>query len=294
MRAVFGLVLIVGIALAGGAVYMARNYISAYQAELARERLAAQEALANAQVEVIPTVSVIVSNRLLKYGEKLAQEDVRIVDWPENAVPEGSFLEMTALFPETANGERYVLRTMEKDEALMAVKITEPGEKAGLTSRLEKGMRAFAISVDVASGVSGFLRPGDNVDVYWTGSLRGIVDGAEGEITRLIQPKIQLIAVDQTAGSDVTGATIARTVTVAATPQQVASLAQAQNTGRLSLALVGVEEEAVATATIEVDQKSLLGIVDVAPAPKKAPKQVCTIKTRRGGDIVVTEIPCTN
>ena len=37
MRAIFGLVLIVGLALAGGAVYMAQNYISAYQQELARE-----------------------------------------------------------------------------------------------------------------------------------------------------------------------------------------------------------------------------------------------------------------
>lgn len=48
MRAVFGLVLIVGVALAGGAVYMARNYISEYQNELARQKQAAAEALANA------------------------------------------------------------------------------------------------------------------------------------------------------------------------------------------------------------------------------------------------------
>ena len=33
MRAVFGLVLIVGVALAGGAVMMAKNYIAAYQNE---------------------------------------------------------------------------------------------------------------------------------------------------------------------------------------------------------------------------------------------------------------------
>lgn len=293
MRGVFGLILIVGVALAGGAVYMARNYISEYQAALARERLATQEALANAKVEVAPTVGVIVSNRTLKYGQPLTQEDVRVVEWPETAIPEGTFVDLAVLFPETGDNERFVLRTMEKDEAIMAVKVTEPGEPAGLTSRLEKGMRAFAISVDVASGVSGFLRPGDSVDVYWTGSLRGAVEGAAGEITRLIQPNIELVAIDQSAGSDVTGTTIARTVTVAATPEQVAALAQAQSTGRLSLALVGVQDETIASA-IEVDQRKLLGIKEVAPAPQPVKERVCTIRARRGGEIVEEPIPCTN
>lgn len=289
MRAVFGLVLIIGVALAGGAVYLARDYIAQYQDQLARERLATQEALAN--VKTIPTVGVIVSNKALKYGQRLTEEDVRIVNWPEDAIPEGTFVEMAVLFPEDARGERFVLRAMEKDEALMEVKVTQPGEAAGITSRLEKGMRAFAISVDVASGVSGFLRPGDNVDVYWTGSLVGA--GGEGEITRLIQNNIELIAVDQTAGSDVTGTTIARTVTVAATPEQIAALAQAQNTGRLSLALVGVQDETVASA-VEVDQRKLLGIKEAAPTPVAQEEKVCTVNTRRGGEIVKTVIPCTN
>ena len=38
MRAVFGLVLIVGIALAGGAVMLARNYMEAHRLELEREK----------------------------------------------------------------------------------------------------------------------------------------------------------------------------------------------------------------------------------------------------------------
>lgn len=292
MRAVFGLVLIIGIALAGGAVYLAREFITENQAKLERERKLREQAQKDAMVEVIPTVEVLVSTRSLRYGEPLTQEDVRVVEWPENAIPEGSFVDMAVLFPETGE-ERFVLRSMEKDEALMEVKVTKPGEPAGLTSRLEKGTRAFAISVDVASGVSGFLRPGDRVDVYWTGSRRSAGGDQGGEITRLIQTGIELLAVDQTAGSDITGATIARTVTVVATPEQIAALAQAQNTGRLSLALVGVQDETVASA-IEVDQRKLLGIKEAEPEPVIAAKEVCTIRTRRGGETVITEIPCTN
>ncbi len=293
MRAVFGLVLIIGIALAGGAVYMAREYITDNRAELERERKLRAEALANAQTESVPTVGVIVLNRSLRYGEKIVEEDVRVVQWPEDAIPEGSFVEMAALFPETGNRDRFALRAMEKDEAVMEVKITKPGESAGLTSQLKKGMRAFAISVDVATGVSGFLRPGDRVDVYWTGVVSARTDSGRGEITRLIQSNIELIAVDQSAGSDITGATIARTVTVAATPEEIAALAQAQNTGRLSLALVGVQDETVASA-IEVDQRKLLDIQDAAPEPEIVQERVCTVKTRRGGEVIETPIPCTN
>ncbi|WP_170362506.1 MULTISPECIES: Flp pilus assembly protein CpaB [Ruegeria] len=291
MRAVFGLVLIVGVALAGGAVYLARDYIAQHQDQLARERLAAQQALENAALE--GTTGVLVSNRAMKYGERLTKEDVRVVNWPDEAIPEGSFVDMAVLFPEDAKGDRFVLRAMEKDEALMEVKVTNPGEAAGLTSRIEKGKRAFAISVDVASGVSGFLRPGDSVDVYWTGTVNSNLQAGVGEITRLIQTNIELVAIDQSAGSDLTGTTIARTVTVAATPEEIAALAQAQNTGRLSLALVGVQDDTIASA-VEVDQRKLLGIKEAAPAPVQAEERKCYTRVRRSGEIVQTEIPCTN
>lgn len=291
MRAVFGLVLIAGIALAGGAVYLAQGFISDYQAELARERQAKLDALANAST--IEIVDVIVSNKPLRYGVPLTAEDVRVVKWPGDAIPEGTFQDLAALFPEGEAESRYVLRSMEKDEAILAVKVTQPGEPAGLTSRIEKGKRAFAIRVDVASGVSGFLRPGDQVDVYWTGAINTNLEGGGREITRLIQTNIELIAVDQTAGSDLSGALVARTVTIAATPVQIAALAQAQNTGRLSLALVGVQDDTV-ISEIEIDQRKLLEIEEAAPAPVVQEEKVCTIKTRRGGETVDTIIPCTN
>ena len=283
MRAVFGLVLIVGVALAGGAVMMAKNYISAYQMELAKER-AAREA-------IVPTVDVFVAERPLRYGETLSREDVRLVKWPETAIPEGAFVNEAGLFPADQADNRVVLRAMEKDEAILALKVTEPGEDAGITSRLERGMRAFAIRVDVASGVSGFLRPGDRVDVYWTGSQRDRGEGASGNITRLIEAAVQLIAVDQKAGGDLEGTVIARTVTVSATPQQVAALAQAQTSGTLSLALVGADDDTTAT---EVDQRALLGLGAREAAEEIAKEKVCTIRTRCGAEVVAIPIPCTN
>ncbi|MGL6211648.1 MAG: Flp pilus assembly protein CpaB [Paracoccaceae bacterium] len=281
MRMIFSLVLVLGVALAGAAVYMAQGYISQTQTALQREKAM--------RAKTGPLVEVYVVNKSKNYGDTLTMEDVEKIYWPEKALPEGIFREEDLLFPDAGKEPRYVLRQMEKFEPVLAIKVTEPGQPAGLTGQLAKGMRAFAVKVDVASGVSGFVQPGDRVDIYWTGAA----SGAEGEVTRLIESGVGIIAVDQTADNGAGGAMVARTVTVAASPEEVARLAQAQATGRLALSLVGSGDETV-NAQIEVDQNGLLGIEETAVvAATEAPK-VCTMRTRKGSDMVEVPIPCTN
>ena len=277
MRAVFALVLILGLGLAGFAAYSAQQYISQTQAELAQAR-------ANAQPN-IETTEVFVAKRALSYGERLREEDVKAVEWPKRSTPENVFLDEADLFPDGEDALRTVLRAIEPGEPLMTVKLTRPGEDAGMTARLERGMRAFALRVNVTTGVSGFLRPGDRVDVYWTGRRGG------EEITKLIDTNVELIAVDQQADTDRNrNAMIARNITVKATPQQVAQFAQAQSTGQLSLALVGVRDDSTAEV-IEVDQRRLLGIEEAAPVEQE---ERCSVRTRRGGEVVDIPVPCTN
>jgi pilus assembly protein CpaB len=285
MRIVFGLVLVAGLALAGFAVYMAQNYIGAYQTALEQER--------SKVTTSISVQEIYVATRALDYGEIIAPEDIALMPWPKQTLPE-NFYDTTK--PLNAEGEelRVALRPIEKNEAIMASKVSEPGADAGLTSQLERGQRAFAIKVDVASGVSGFLRPTDRVDVYWTGRVRSNDPGMpNGEVTKLIETGVKLIAIDQTSQTETAATTIARTVTVSASPQQVASLAQAQSTGRLSLSLMGRNDDTVAEV-IEVDQRTLLGIEQRTEVEKRPALEVCTIRTRRGGEVVDMPIPCTN
>ncbi len=287
MRAVFGLVFIVGLALAGFAVYMVQGYVGQNQAELQRER--------DFRAKIGPIVEVYVVNKPLAYGVALTKEDVQKVLMPKNSLPEGVFSEELVLFPDDSSKPRFVRRPLEKMEPVLASKITEPGENAGITAQLTKGMRAFAIEVDVASGVSGFLQPGDLVDIYWTGSVE-TANGGSSDFTRLIEGSVRIVAVDQTASSDSgLGTIVARTVTVEASPEEVARLAQAQATGRLALSLVGMNDDTT-SASIEVDTKGLLGIKDEVvqevAAPAAAP--VCTVRTRKGADVVEIPIPCTN
>lgn len=285
MRMVFGLVLLLGLTLAGGAVFLVQDYVSKAQAELVRERAIREK--------VGPMVEVFAVNKPLEHGAALTKEDVTKILLPKRSLPESAFTDEAALFPGTYDRPRLVTRSMEAMEPVLAVKVTEPGEDVGLTARLDKGMRAFAIKVDAASGVSGFVQPGDLVDVYWTGTT----DATGGEITRLIETAVQVVAIDQLAtGERSFEAQVAGTVTVATSPQQVARLAQAQATGRLALSLVGSGDVGTAEV-VEVNSDSLLGIVHAPVVEQRveveAP-QVCTIRTRRGGELVETPIACTN
>ena len=291
MRMVFGLVLVFGFALAGAAVYLTQNYFKQTQAALNHER--------EMRAKIGPMVEVYVVNKPKKYGDTLTKDDVQLIYWPQNALPETIFKDPEALkdgeavlFPEDNLEPRFVLRQMEKFEPILAEKVTEPGETAGLTGQLGKGQGAFAIKVDVASGVSGFVQPGDFVDVYWTGEA----GDNNASMTRLIETSLKVIAVDQKADDGSGGATVARTVAVAAVREQVARLAQAAATGKLALSLVSGADNG--DAMVEVDSNSLLGITE-APAEVVAvvePEKVCYIKTRKGGELVDTDIPtaCTN
>jgi len=288
---VFGLVLVFGLALAGAAVYMTQNYFKQTQAALNHER--------EMRAKIGPMIEVYVVNKPKKYGETLTKDDVQLIYWPENAMPESIFKDPksladgeVALFPEDNQEPRFVLRQMEKFEPILAEKVTQPGETAGLTGQLGKGQGAFAIKVDVASGVSGFVQPGDFVDVYWTGAAGDNNDS----MTRLIETSVKVIAVDQKAEDGSGGATVARTVTVAAVREQVARLAQAAATGKLALSLVsGADNSSV---LIEVNSNSLLGITETPEevVTVDAPKEVCFVKTRKGGELVDSDIPtaCTN
>ncbi len=259
MRAVFGLVLIVGMGLAGAAVYMIQGYIAQTEALLQRER--EFNAAAGKLVEVF------VFNKQLSYGDALTPEDVQVIYWPEQALPATIFRDQAELFPENAPGPRYVMRDTEAFEPVLATRVTAPGELAGLTAKLEAGMRAFQIRVGAASGVSTFVQPDDFIDIYWTGGISGV----DGNVTRLIESSMQIIA------------------------EQVARLAQAQSTGQLSMSLVGDGTETV-TERIEVDTNAMLGIEEkeevVAPVPEA--ERVCTVATRRGAEIIQTIIPCTD
>ena len=277
MRGMQVAVLGIGLALAGVGVYMAQSYVSQTQ-----DAIAAVQARQATQPQV-ETIEVFVAARPIRYGEPIVEADIRAVAWPRDARPEGVFTDMAALIPDTER-PRIALRAMEAGEPLMEVKVSRPGQPAGIAAQLSPGMRAFTIRVDANSGISGTTRPSDLVDIYWTGR------GESGEVTRLLSSGVRIIALDENADQDRAFSGTPRTVTIEAAPELVATMAQGQSTGRLSLSVVGLDDN-IALSVFQVDRRNILGVE--APRAEVAQER-CTVRTRRGSDVVMIEIPCTN
>lgn len=289
MRMIFALFLAAGIGLAVVAVFMAQGQIKTFQDQ--RDQLAAMQANAPQLVDMVVAV------KPMTYGTRFTAADLKTVKIQADALPEGAFTRIfapqgspeakTAAFLEGETRPRAALRSLEVNEPVIAAKVTDPGVDAGILANLQPNMRAFTIQVNVASGVSGFLRPGDHVDVYWSGNVNG------DTVTKLLDTNLRLIAIDQSADADRAVETqIARTVTAEVSPEQVAALTLAQSTGALTLSLVGMTNTAE-VGKIEIDRNQLLGITKEEKVQVQEAK-VCTIKTRRGSEIVETPIPCTN
>lgn len=109
----------------------------------------------------------------------------------------------------------------------------------GLASLVPKGMRAFTIRTpNIASGVAGFVMPGNHVDVLLT--VAAPMFQTQGVITVTLLQRVQIMAVDQEmdAGADsLQRMTQMKSVTLLVTPEQAAKLSLAQNGGTLELSL---------------------------------------------------------
>lgn len=271
MRSLAVFIFVIGLSLAGGAAW----YVFA--------KVQAAEARAGAPVQTVP---VAVANKDLKFGQPLTRNDVRVVQWPADAVPENAFTSPVDLFGEGPDAKpRTVLRRMEPNELILKTKITGFGQKATVATLIEPGMRAYTLPVDAASAVGGFLLPGSRVDIILTTKDRNA-----GPTARILIQNIEIVAVDQDTDPDRIEAKIARTVTVQGTPEQVQALTLASTVGSLSLSLRGFGADSTNDAGV-LDRNALLGVVEEeAPAPAEAapePEPEVKVIVRRGSQIEV-------
>ncbi len=101
-------------------------------------------------------------------------------------------------------------------------------------------MRAVSIAVDQTSDVSGFVLPGDRVDVLVSLSASVEAGGGNGYQRKAAETAlrdVRVVAIDQRPDSKDGQAVVARTVTLEVTPKQSEVLALAGDLGKLSLSL---------------------------------------------------------
>ncbi|HYA07768.1 MAG TPA: Flp pilus assembly protein CpaB [Xanthobacteraceae bacterium] len=211
------------------AVFLAQTWLN----NQADERMRSLEAQRKAAP---PERTMVVAAKPLRFGDELAAAALREVPWPQEALPPGAFAKIADL---TAS-RRVVVLPMEANEAVLASKITGPGQRATLSAVIGEGMKAVTIRVNDVEGVAGFVLPGDHVDVVLT--RQSDKDNASNDI---VVQNVRVLAVDQQADARTEKAAVVKAVTleVSETDAQKLSLAAAVGTMSLLLRKAGETDE---------------------------------------------------
>lgn len=228
------IVILVGLAAAIGAVFMARAVLSD------NANAGSQLPIAIAPQVEVPEVDVLVSVRDLKVGETLGFEDLAWASWPEETVnPNQITRDLRPDAIEEMSGHIVRIPIFEQ-EPVLPQKIVARGETGIMSALVSPGMRAMSLEISVESASGGFILPNDRVDVILTHEVEltttnGVVDQVQSVI---MLENVRVLAIDQgtDAGPD-SPTSVGSTATLELSPKDAALISFGQEKGVLSLAL---------------------------------------------------------
>jgi pilus assembly protein CpaB len=237
------------------------------------------------QTATIPTKPVVVAASDLDIGAELTRDNIRIIQWPANAVPANVIGD-----PKDVIGRGLIL-PMIQNEPFLPMKLASAEAGAGLPPAIPPGLRALSIKVNEVIGVAGYVLPGTRVDVLVTISPG---QGGAGDMTsKVVLTNVQVLA----AGTKIDRETdknkpiAVSVVTLLVSPEEAERLTLASTEGKIQLALRNpLDKETPATRGIR--QSALLGVpattpratvrVSSAPRPLPAPLDSATVEIIRG------------
>lgn len=176
--------------------------------------------------------NVVVTVADLTYGVKLDKEMLRMVRYPKESVPEGAFASMDSVVGQTTKV------FMSAREPVTAIKLSSRG--GGLSMLVRTQMRASSLEVNNVSGVSGFVLPGDRVDVLTTVDGRGANEDA---VTRTVLQNIEVLAAGQKTEQKDNKPITVQSVTLLVNPDGAETLALALHEGKIHLVLRNPDDQ---------------------------------------------------
>ena len=261
-----GTIITLGASVAFGvlAIVLARGFINtAVNTQYEQARVEAVKA--PKQSAKLKTVPVMVADMTLTPGMPLTEQTVNLVQFPAKSVPEGSYKSYGALFLDP-NNPSVVLTQIAQGEPILGFKLSAPGGRASLSAQLGDNMRAVSIRVNDVSGVAGFVRPDDYVDVLLTREIEPVSikryakqkPGGGNKavfLSEILLQDIKVLGTDQISGTGSDAPKLAKTITLEVRPEQAQKLALGKSVGTLSLALrsAGTNEVLVAKTIQEKD-----------------------------------------
>jgi pilus assembly protein CpaB len=209
------------------------------------------------------SASIVVAKSNLDFGNHISMADLQLVKWPADSLPAGAFSRLEDVAG--PGQDRVVLRPLEANEPILVSKISGSGGKASLSTVIDKDMRAVTIHVNDATGVAGFVTPGDRVDILLTRDDNNNKDSSK---TDMLLQNVLVRGIDQEANERKEKPTVVKAVTVEVTPADAQKLTLGSNIGTLSLALRNFSSaEEVSLRQISVHDL----LPDATPPAKEAP-----------------------
>jgi len=208
--------------------------------------------LSDAQANTRNMNNVVVAKVDIPLGTKIAAEQLSTVQFPANAIPEGTFDSAEKLV-----GRVSVVNVAAR-EPVTDFKLAPEGSAGGLSAVIPAGYRAMTVKVDDVIGVAGFLQPGTMVDVLTVIEQPGQMSGGN-PISKIVLQNVKVLASGQNLDKpkDEREADAVKAVTLQVTPEQAEKLALASTEGKLRLVLRnGIDQDD--EQTTGADKKSLL------------------------------------
>lgn len=175
-----------------------------------------------------PQTQVIVAANDLQVGSKIDEHDIKIINIPQSALPEGAPRRRSDVI---GHG---VIIPISKGEFILSTKLAGENAGAGLPALIPNGMRAVSVRVNEVVSVAGFVTPGTRVDVLLTGTPTG---ANESETTTVLQD-VLVLASGHTLERTSTGeAQNTAVITLLVTPDDAEKLTLAASQGHIQLAL---------------------------------------------------------
>jgi pilus assembly protein CpaB len=238
--------------------------IAAVTAIMAKNMFAgagAEKAAAAAATQAVPTgPKVLVARKELPVGTIIDAEALTFQPWPKEMMQNAYYTEGQPDADVSQLLGTVVRYPVTAGQPLTRGAVVGPKDRGFLAAALGPGMRAITLPVSTSTSVSGFVFPGDRVDVMLTQEVSG--EGPALKVTETIVRNVRVLATDQRIDSkNEEGQTVVKTfsnVTFEVTPKLAEKLAVAQSLGSLSLSLRSIAdnsaelERAIAAGDVKV------------------------------------------
>lgn len=206
------------------------------------------------------SIPVVVAAKDLNIGDVVSTQNAQVRQIPK------SYVHRDAVSPSRFNAVldgRQLVHPVKVGEPILAIHVNKI-KVDGLSSLLEEGQRAITIPVDSLDTISGFLNPGDHIDLYIT-----LKDGERDRTVPLVQNvKVLATGEDIDDGIPEKNKKQAKEITLSVTPRDATKILHGQTVGDLAVLLRKPDDK---NSTFE-DYVTIDNLVDIpqeaAPQPE--------------------------